>query len=276
MTIQYGSFFYFFYPSLAVLLLAVLFFLLKNRTAKAKQTVIQVIAWLNLAQHLLKSVIYPHMWGGGFGLSSTAYNVCAFLILLAPFLIYCKSQALKDFAYTTGFFAGFATMMLPIWFIGKSAFSWEIYRFYICHSLLFISSTLPLLLQTHRISWKSWYKYMPLFIIMLVYILMDNILCVYMGLVPGATPETLHETLLHYNPLWAMGPKQESPLLTALIDPITPDILAHDGQYVPILWYTWPLYVPGSLIVLILFALADLKRFRADLGTLLSRFKKRS
>ncbi len=265
MRIEYGSLFYCLYPSIFLLLLFALWMLLRKRSRRAKNAAVLAVAFLNLAQHLLKSVLYPHLWGSGFALSSTAYNVCAYLILLSPFVWFCRKQALRDFVCVCGCCAGFLTMLFPIWFLGQPAFSWEIGRFYLCHGLLLVSSALPLLLQTHQISWKSWKYFTPLFLLMLIVVLLDNILCVYLGLTPGATPETLHQALLQQNSLWMMGPRStDSPLIRLLLR-LTPDVLAREGHYVPVLWYAWSLFLPMSFLSLAGFSLMDLKRFRSDL-----------
>ncbi len=263
MTIEYGSFFYFFYPGLALALFAGLVFLLRSWTERAKTAAILAIAAVNLLQHLLKQQIYPHMWGGSFSSVNTAYNICAFLIIASPFLLLCKSRAIRDFICVTGTIAGFFTMIFPIWFIGKPAFSWEILRFYLCHGLLFLSSALPLALKIHTVSWHNWYKYLPLFLLMLALILVNNLLCIFMGLA-GGSPENLYDALGQMNPFLIMGPREDFLWLAELLAPITPDFLVQNGYYVPILWHMVPLYIPLSLVVFVLFALLDRKRFCAD------------
>lgn len=259
-----SSLIYIFCPLLVVAGLVGLFFLLRNRSQRTKWIVIAVITWVNVAQHLLKSVLYPHLWGTGFSFLNTANNVCAFLVLLMPFMGRWGSQAQKDFIYTTGFAAGLSAMLFPACFVNQTLPGWELFRFYFCHGLLLYSAALPLLLGIHRISWKSWYKFAPQFVLMLALVLLDNILCIYMGITPGATPENMNLVLWGQNPLWMMGPPEGFEWMAALLEPFTPDVFLRAGHYVPILWYAWPLFIPMSLAALGLFALVDRKRFRED------------
>ena len=98
MLIYYGSFMYFMYILLAIGGFLGAFFALRNRSERTKKLAVVIIASVNLAQHLLKGLIYPHYWGGHYSLHlSSAYNVCAFLIISSPFIWLFGSKLLKNF-----------------------------------------------------------------------------------------------------------------------------------------------------------------------------------
>ncbi len=263
--IEYGSFFYFLYPALTVFVLLGLALCLRKRSEGTKKWASFAVSAVNLLQHLLKALLYPHLWGTGFSYQNTAYNVCALLIIAMPFVQLCKCQGIKDFVYFTGLFAGLGTMFFPIWFIGKPAYGWELFRFYICHGLLFISAAMPFASGQHRISWRSGPKFGTLFLGMLAVVLLNNVCCIFLGLTPGATPENLYEALCAQNPLWMMGPRGGFEWVAALLDPITPDFLFSDGHYVPILWYAYPIWILLTLGTTGVFMLLDRKSFAADL-----------
>ncbi len=275
MTIEFGSFAYWLYLGLSVGLLVLLTCLLKNRSDKTKKTAILIIACLNLGQHLFKSVLYPHLWGRGFSYLNTAYNVCAFLIVVSPLMGFCHRESVRDFVYLAGTCAGLSAMVLPVWFLGQPAFGWEQSRFYICHSLLFCSSALPLTTKIHRLSWKNWYKFAPMFLMMLLVVLMDNVFCVYLNWIPGASPETLHSDLCGLNPFWIMGPGEDTIGMVRLLTYLTPGMFLRNGRYVPILWYALPLCILFSVGALAVYAVADRKRFVEDMRSLRQRAKDR-
>ncbi len=275
MTMELGSVAYWLYLAPSAGLLVGLTCLLKNCSDKTKRTVIFLIACLNLGQHLFKSVLYPHLWGRGFSYLNTAYNACAFLILVSPLVGFCRRESVKDFVYLTGTCAGLAAMVLPVWFLGKPAWGWEQGRFYICHSLLLCTSALPLTTGLHRLNWRSWYKIAPMFFRMLLIVLMDNVFCIYLDLVPGASPETLHSDLCRLNPFWIMGPGEDAAGIIRLLDPITPNVFLQGDRFVPILWYALPLCALFSVGALTVLVLADRRRFLADMRTLHQRLKDR-
>ena len=127
MLIDYGSFMYFAYLFVVILVCLILYFIARNESDCVKKVVVLFVALLNVAQHLFKGKIYPQYNGNVPLHLSTAYNVCAFLILVSPFIILFGNSLLKNFLTYVGSFAGMIAMVVPYWFIGKTAFSWEDY-----------------------------------------------------------------------------------------------------------------------------------------------------
>ena len=96
-TVYYFSFPYFFYILVAAAVVVGLYYLFKDKSDFAKKILVFSIMMVNLLQHLLKSYIYPHMWGQGFTGVNTAYNMCAFLIIATPFVFMFGSELWKNF-----------------------------------------------------------------------------------------------------------------------------------------------------------------------------------
>lgn len=264
MIMNYGSFAFFFYIGLAVAGLVVLALILKRFTPFVQKTVILCIAFLNLFQHLFKFIVYPQYWGTGFTYINTAYNMCALLIITSPFVLASNHKSWKDFICCAGCFAGLLPLFFPTWYIGKTTLSWDFFRFYICHALLLYSSALPLVLKLHKLSWKNWWKDPIYFTAYLATILLNLVLCVYLGLIDGATPENLAETLYSLNPLWTMHPSVEFAWVGSLADAITPSIFVNDGYYVPILWYWYPICIIIAILGFTINSIADRKNFVTD------------
>ena len=94
-------------------LVAAGFFLLRNRSEKVRRWVVLGLMLLNLFQHLFKPLIYPQYYGQGITHLFTAYNMCATLIILAPFAMLGKGRFLKNFVLFTGTVAGIAAIAVP-------------------------------------------------------------------------------------------------------------------------------------------------------------------
>lgn len=223
---------------IAVLLFG-LFFGLRKRSDRAKYIALGVIMGLNIAQHLLKCWLWPHLRTGKFGLIETAYNVCAFLILLCPFSVFCKSNLLKQFQCYVGTCAGICAPVCPFWFVGKTLISWEFLRFWTCHTLLFLSSLLPALWGMVQFRMKDGWKFGLLFLGMLGLILLNNA-AVFALL--GYRGETFLNALYGQNPVWMMGPPSGNNIFKDILAAITLPWFRIGERFIPILWYALPVY----------------------------------
>ncbi len=244
---QYGSFAYFLYPSVVLLAILVLILLFRERSNTARKALVLTLAFLNVAQHLLKAFLYPHLYGTGFSILNGAYNLCSLLILASPFVLLSKSEVLKDFICYFGTTAGIVALYNPYWFFGQSNLGWEGFRFYLCHGLLLATSILPLSLRLHKLSRHSWKKLGGIFFLALCIILADNLVFIQLGLAPILENETPYDTLYRLNPVWMMHPAENFTWIVELISPMTPNILIQNGSYVPILWYSIPLMLTITL-----------------------------
>lgn len=164
----------------------------RDRSAWAKRAVIIILIALNILQHFLKSYIYPHMFGNGFGLENTAYNVCAFLILLSPFLHFGKSPSARQFLAFVGSISGCIAVIVPFWFFGKDitepAILSEFIRFWLCHTMLCASSILPVLWGEVKFNHLDAWKFPFFFLGMLCALLLnDTIVLIATGDATAAT-----------------------------------------------------------------------------------------
>lgn len=276
----YGSPFYI--GSLVVLLLlgVAAWLLLRKRSEKTCRAVVLAIMLVNLFQHLFKALIYPQYSGAGFTSVSTAYNMCATLIILSPLAFLSKSRLLKNFVYFTGTVAGIAAIAVPYWFIGwkVSSLGWEYIRFYLCHALLFLSSVLPLLLGLHRPSYREFWHIGTGFLLALCIILINDFVCMALGIYPGASIDTFYQSMQRINPCGLMGPPKELPWLVELVKVFSPSVFMGEnpaGLYVPILWYAVPLFVGMSLASAVVFSLLDRQNFSAAWERLRGKMKKK-
>lgn len=262
--LTYGSPFYILSLVLLAILAGTTYFILHNRSLRAQKWTILAIMLLNLFQHLFKSVIYPQYAGQGFTSISSAYNMCAVLIIFSPVAFLMKSRFLKNFIYAVGMVAGIAAIAVPVWYIGDpiSTLGWDYFRFYICHAGLFVTSLLPLLLGLHKPSYKEFWQVGLVFLLALCLILLNDMVFMSLGLYAGADIHDFYGSMLRINPCGLMGPPKNLPWVVKIVRFFSPSVLMGNnpaGLYVPILWYAIPLYLGISIVAFMMFSFIDRK-----------------
>lgn len=270
MKIYYGSAAYFMYIAAALFICAALYIILRGKSQKIQEYVILGIMLINVLQHLFKSLIYPQHTGLGFSALSTAYNICATLILISPLALLLNLKILKDFVFYVGSVAGIIATVIPYWNIGKDALHPEVMRSFICHTLLFVSSLLPLLLGLHKPSYRCFYKIGFCFLAVLCIIILNDAVCILIGIYPGVEGMTLAEALYVANPVWVFGPPEDFSWVMSIAKVFSPDAwvgVNDGGRLIPVLWYAVPLYLGITVVSLPVCALVDRKNF-------VSNFKK--
>ena len=268
----YGSPFYIFSLMLPVFFTVLLRWTLRRCSEKIRRHAVLVLMLINTAQHLLKPWIYPHFAGTGFSALTSAYNMCAAVILISPLVLLWGNRFFRNFVFM-GFTAGIIAIAVPYWFIGMevSRLGWEYLRFFLCHALLFTTSMLTRLCGLHKPSYREFWQPGLAFLLALGLILLNNVVFITLGLYPGVEGLGLYEALCHVNPCMMMGPSQDTLWLTDLMKYFTPGIFLGEnpaGAFAPILWYALPLYLGQSLVTFFCFAISDWQNFSADLKKL--------
>ena len=251
--------------SLILGLLPTLILYMAFRGAKrhTKRAVVFFVAILNLFQHLFKPLVWPHMRGASFGLENTAYNVCALLIIVTPFVILFDRELLLEFTACVGSAAGALTLLLPYWFFGKTPFSWEFLRAWTCHAMLACSSALLLFFGLVRFRFRHCFRFGFLFTAMLAFVLVNDALV--LAVTEGGAG--LYDRLLALNPLWTMGPTERYPRLRVLFESCSPAFLLESAShgYAPVLWYAFPFYILITIIAFFIGAFLDRDNFLGHL-----------
>ena len=239
------------------MLLVGFWFLLRNRSRTVQKTVIFALTLLNLLQHLFKIYLYPQYWGESFGARSTAYNMCAFLIMASPFIFLFGSELWHNFITYVGTFAGGISVCVTYWMYEPVE---EQLRFVICHALLFLTSCLPAILGIYKINWRKCWRLPFVFYSCLMVLIVNDVITYTLGMVGDIGNLTLQEFLVRENPCWAMGAPEGYPFIENLVGFFTP--AAFSG--VPILWYAIPLFLLMTLGAIGFGSLFDKERFRTD------------
>lgn len=241
MILQYFNYAYFLVLLGTFGLFFAIWFPLRNRSLYAKQVAIAVVVAANVSQHLFKFCVWPHMFGQSFGLVETAYNVCAFLILLSPIAHFGKSGILKQFISYVGTVAGLIALFVPYWFIGKNILSWDFARSWTCHTLLFVSSLLPAAWRMVKFRLADGWKMGFVFLLMLTLVFANN--AIFMVAFGDSTQETVFRDLFQQNAFWMMGPPSAFEGVGKVLVQLCPSFFRlPDGGFIPILWYAIPMY----------------------------------
>ena len=272
---SYGSPFYLLMLAFCIISAVALYFILRQRSEKTKRIVIISIALVNLAQHLLKSIVYPMLYSGwGFNLLNTAYNMCALLIILTPLALFVKNRHFRDFIFLASSFAGIVAIALPYWYIGQpvASLGWDYARFYICHILLFLTGSLSLALGVHKVRFSAAPKIGLGFLISVCLILLNDTVCALLGIVEGIPKGNVSAALNALNPVWSMGPSPSFEWVVGIIKALSPNIFFPDDAgrgYTPVLWYAIPVYIGITLLSLAALSIIDprgAKRFFKSLS----------
>ena len=256
-----------------IVVTALLWLIFHKREKRTQRAVVFSVAMLNTLQHLLKIYIYPQYFGESFGGRSTAYNMCAFLILAAPIVLLIGSELWQNFMFYIGSIAGFFSLCVTYWLSGPVE---EQIRFVICHGLLFVSSFLPFLFGIYKVNYRKCWRLPFVFYTILMILITNNMITFLLGMVGNTGDMTLFEFLKAQNPCWAMGPPANYPFVEALVSPFTPSAFLASGGGVdtPILWFAIPLFILITTVGFILGIIIDRKRFSADIKRFKNRYKK--
>ena len=245
------------YMIVPLVILAGLWYLLRNKSKKIQKTVIFVLTLLNLLQHMLKIYIYPQYWGESFGARSTAYNMCAFLIMASPFIFLFGSELWQNFITYVGTVAGGMSLCVTYWMSEPVE---EQLRFVTCHALMLITSCLPAILGIYKINWRKCWRLPFIFYGCLMILIVNDVITYTLGIVGDIGGLSLHEFLLHENPCWAMCAPTDYPIVGKIVGFLSPAVFTD----VPILWLAIPLFLLMTGGAIGFGAIFDKKRFRAD------------
>ncbi len=245
--------------------IAALYFGFRSRSEETKRRLVFALMMLNVGQHFYKGLVWRHLWGEPFGVTNTAYNVCALLILASPFVLLVGTRSAREFLACTGTASGLLPIVYPAVFWGETLFQWEYLRSWTCHTLLAASSFLPILWREVDFHYRDIPKFGLWMLGALCCVLANN--AAFYLVFGEATPETLYEALLKKNPFWVVAPGRAYPWMTELIRTFTFPFLLDgwNGRAIPILYYALPLYLAVTLISVVLGVVLDASSIYGDI-----------
>lgn len=131
---------------------------------KSKQFIFRFLMGISIANtllHFLKLVFPPYvnefkMYDNLRALRVIGFeNICAVNTILGPLLLSCKEKHIKDYYMLIGFCGGLFAICLPMSpYTTRSLFSFDMFRYFICHYSLFVIPLMSYLLKIHTFNFK--------------------------------------------------------------------------------------------------------------------------
>lgn len=252
-----------------------LYFLLKNKSDKTKKLVLGSLLFFNLALHFLKLTFPPYSMDMDLAMREVWFtNVCATSVLFFPFIFISKSDVAKDYMVFLGIISGFLAMLYPTEAIDKSVFTLDVWRFYICHGIIFAVPVLMQLLKLHRLDVKRIWKTPICVSAMLLFIICNQVLQSELGIISLRSDDMLNVNFRNPSLIW--GPTDD---VAVIFSWLTPSFMktVPVGQYAGQTKY-WPFFwmLPGVIFYFIIVPLiiCFIFDYKGTKNTIVNFFKK--
>ena len=166
---------YFFYNILIALICVGFYFLMRNKSEKAKYYTILTLLIIGIFVHFSKLLIpeYQNTMPDSI-IEVTLSSPCAISALTFPFIYLSKNKTLKDYMVVFGIISGVATLLFPLDIQGKSMFDIDVVRFYVAHLIILLTPLFTYIFKIHTLT-KKWIKHtILLFLLVLLIIVINN------------------------------------------------------------------------------------------------------
>ena len=265
MGVDYGEPFYFMYPLAQIIIVIALYFLLRNRSRRLIYWVLFALFAFNFALHFLKLLFYPYT---GFTENErirtiTPENICAFNVMLFPFLYLSKKPALRDYMFYVGIISGFSASWLPSMgdFDTTQAIAFDTVRFYTCHGILWTVPLLMVMLGEHKLNYRRIWQTPLMYFVALMVVLVNNYAMQRMGYWKSNSIS---------NNGYTVGPPDEivnsgiGKFVLALV-PSWFKPSGDNGNYWPVAWQIFPVFIIGCPLAFLIGLPFEYKRFYSDI-----------
>lgn len=239
-----------------ILLIGIFYIMFADSSKRVQRAFIYTLMIINVIQHIFKAWVWFPLYHGKFEIGDSFFcNICGSLIILSPFIFMSKSRALKD----SLFLLGNLCSAVSIWFItvsyGINTLSVAYLRYFTCHCILMITSTLPVAFGLHDLKVKNCWVVGILFIAVEMLVFANDLIIV--------ASKNNWDWLYSYNAFY-----KENPLFIAHASDI--HVFDHtfmegkmikyvidDGtyKYIPILWSAPVIYIFLTIFSALIFAL---------------------
>jgi hypothetical protein len=240
-----------------------LYYLLRHRSDKTKRLVLGALLIFNLALHFLKMFFPPYSTDPAFAMRELWFvNVCGTSVLFFPFIFVSKSDTAKDYMVFLGLISGFLAALYPTEALGKSVLTLDLWRFYICHGIIFMVPLLMVLLKLHKLDVKRIWK-MPICVMaMLLFIICNQVLQSELGIIPLRNGDMLDINFRNPSLIW--GPTDG---VAVIFSWLTPDFMktvpfgqfAGQEKYWPFFWMLPGVVFYFTIVPLLICFILDFK-----------------
>lgn len=272
---------YFFWIFISIAIYIGLYFLLRNKKLKTQKITLFSLLVFALALHFLKCLFPPYSTD-----ISRLYrdiwfvNICGANIFLFVFIYISKSSTAKDYMFYLGILGGAIAVLYPIEPIQKPnqlTDTLDIIRFYIHHILLWVIPLLMVTLGHHKISYKNIWKVPSSLLIVLLFIMLNQIFQSELGFIPLRGNDFLDINYKNTSYIWKPGNDGIGDFLSFFCPKFfkTVPVGEHMGEakYWPWFWLIFPAYILLIPICFLISLIFDFKSFKIDITNLFNTIK---
>lgn len=269
--VKYFNFYYFMYPTLAAGLFALLYFILRKCSKKAVYWTLFGMLAFNLALHFAKLAFTPYRQDLPYTVRKITFeNICAVSTMLFPFFYVSKNNTARDYMYYLGVLSGVLASFVPTEALGKFPFAFDVIRFYVCHSLLWIVPLLMVLLGEHKLDYRRILRAPTMFLCVECLILVNEVIVMATGLAEGSLELLLSPD--YRNSSFIFGVTQQFMPVAGPVLALVPRFLkvhpiTGEPMFWPVLWMVIPVYVYFTAIFFLMALPFEHRHVRADLQT---------
>ena len=250
--VKLGNFWYLFFVLATAGATVGLYFLFRNKSQKSKKILIASLLFFNLALHWLR-LLFPPYAGNTDKILENAWfiNICAVSVFTFPFIFLSKSETAKDWMFYIGVISGFLAVLYPTEALDKSIALFDVWRFYICHIIIFIAPLLTVLLKVHKLNYHNVWKMPFCMLAVMLFIMCNQVLQSELGIIGMRGDDILKKGCGYRNTSLIWGPTDG---LAVIFTWLTPDFMktvpygAFVGQE-----KFWPFFylIPGCFLYFI-------------------------
>ncbi len=282
MIVDYFNFFHFAFIGLSLLSYLLLFRLLKNKNKLVKKSILFIFLLFGLLLHFIKIYFPPYSENETRLFNDIFFiNICGANILMFPLIFLTKSNAGKDYMFFIGLLSGIISICLPIEVVLKGSKQiveiFDVFRFYIQHSILWIVPLLMVTLGLHKISYKAVLTAPTGLLLLMLFIMLNQVFQYELGFVTPHTTDFFKIKFKNTSYIW--GPDDS---IGYFIANFTPDIFkkvpvgqfAGETKYWPWFWLIVPAYILITPIAFGVSLIFDWNNFKFDVINLFNNFKR--
>ncbi len=280
MVVSVGNFGYFFFLGLAAILIAIIILFLRNKSDKYIYRFLLGISVSALILHFSKLLFQPYRGELPYSLKKISFeNICAVSTLIFPFIYVSKNNLMKTYMVYIGIISGIASLVYPTEAFNRTAFQFDVLRFYYAHFTILAVPILMIVFDVYRPDYKKFW-YLPVgFIIILCVILLNEVLVLSIGL-DGTDGMSKLLDSNYRNSSFIFGLEDNYLPVRKIITWCVPDLflsnpVTHEKMYWPIIWLVIPVFIYFSIFSIIISMTYDFSRIKSDFSKWYSRVIKK-